>query len=134
MVTKGATRSTVPFPRNGVFRAIADPTRRAILDLLRQRELSAGEVAKNFRVSRPAVAKHMRVLRQAGLLRERRQATSRLYSLDGRALREVDNWLAPYRLFWAARLIDLKHAVEGTVGPQARPLRSPHNPERKEQK
>ena len=99
MVTKGTSGTVTRFQPNGVFRAIADPTRRAILDLLRQRELSAGEVAQNFRVSRPAVAKHMCVLRQAGLLRERRQATSRFYSLDGRALREVDNWLAPYRLF-----------------------------------
>jgi DNA-binding transcriptional ArsR family regulator len=132
MVTKETARTVARFQPNGVFRAIADPTRRAILDLLRQRELSAGEVAQNFRVSRPAVAKHMRVLRQAGLLHERRQATSRFYSLNGRALREVDHWLAPYRLFWAARLIDLKHVVEGTAGLPAKSLRIPHNPDRKQ--
>jgi DNA-binding transcriptional ArsR family regulator len=95
-----------------VFGAIADPTRRAILDLLRERELSAGEIAQNFRVSRPAIAKHVGVLRQAGLLRERREGTSRFYSLDGIALQNVDAWLAPYRLFWAARLVDLKRIVE----------------------
>lgn len=95
-----------------MFGAIADPTRRAILDLLRERELSAGEIAQNFRVSRPAVAKHVRVLREAGLLHERRQRTSRFYSVDGHALQSVDAWLAPYRLYWAARLMDLKRVVE----------------------
>lgn len=94
------------------FGAIADPTRRAILDLVRSREMSAGDIARRFPVSRPAIAKHVRVLRQAGLLRERREATSRLYSLDPAALRAVDQWLAPYRLFWAAKLVDLKRVVE----------------------
>lgn len=96
-----------------VFAAIADPTRRAILDLLRGEELRAGELARRFPVSRPAIARHMRVLRRAGLVSERREAQARLYSLDPRALAEVDRWLAPYRLFWSARLVDLKRAVEG---------------------
>ena len=58
------------------------------------------------------MAKHVRVLREAGLLQERRQRTSRFYSVDGLALQSVDAWLAPYRLFWAARLMDLKRVVE----------------------
>lgn len=94
------------------FGAIAHPIRRAILDQLRDEELAAGELAARFQVSRPAVARHVRVLRQAGLIRERRRAQSRLYRLEPRALAEVDRWLAPYRLFWAARLGDLKRAVE----------------------
>jgi DNA-binding transcriptional ArsR family regulator len=94
------------------FGAIADPTRRAILDLVRHQEMSAGDIARRFPVSRPAIAKHVRVLRQAGLLRERRAATQRFYKLDPTALRDVDQWLAPYRLFWAARLSDLKRVVE----------------------
>lgn len=106
MVTKAATRA------ESAFGAIADPTRRAILDLVRARELSAGDIARRFTISRPAIAKHVRVLRQAGLLRERRAATQRFYSLDAAALKEVDQWLAPYRLFWAARLTDLKRIVE----------------------
>jgi DNA-binding transcriptional ArsR family regulator len=97
---------------SNAFGAIADATRRAILDLLRERERSAGEIAARFTVSRPAIAKHVRVLRQAGLLRERRQATSRFYSIDPAALQSVDAWLAPYRLYWAARLVDLKRFVE----------------------
>jgi DNA-binding transcriptional ArsR family regulator len=98
-----------------VFAAIGDPTRRAILDLLRERELKAGELARHFPVSRPAVAKHVGVLRRAGLLRERRAAQARYYSLDPAALATVDQWLAPYRLFWAARLADLKRVVEEDV-------------------
>jgi DNA-binding transcriptional ArsR family regulator len=106
MVTKARART------ESAFGAIADPTRRAILDLVRQREMSAGDIARRFSVSRPAIAKHVRVLRQAGLLRERREATSRYYQLDPAALQAVDQWLAPYRLFWAARLVDLKRVVE----------------------
>lgn len=97
---------------SAVFSAIADPTRRAILDMLRTEELRAGELAARFPVSRPAIAKHMGVLRRAGLVRERRAAQARLYSLDPMALATVDRWLAPYRLFWTARLMDLKRAIE----------------------
>ncbi|TAJ71261.1 MAG: ArsR family transcriptional regulator [Phenylobacterium sp.] len=97
---------------DAVFGAIADPTRRAILDLLRGQELRAGELAAHFPVSRPAIAKHVGVLKRAGLLRERRAAQARLYSLDPAALASVDRWLAPYRLYWAARLSDLKRTVE----------------------
>jgi len=97
MVTHVQSRST------SAFGAIADPTRRAILDLLRAGELTAGKLADNFPVSRPAVSKHMRVLRHAGLIRERREAQSRYYALDPERLAEVDAWLAPFRVFWAAR-------------------------------
>jgi len=105
MVTQLAARADA-------FGAIADPTRRAILDLLRCRELAAGELARHFPVSRPAIARHVGVLRRAGLVRERRAATSRLYTLNPAALSEIDRWLAPYRLFWSARLMDLKTLVE----------------------
>jgi DNA-binding transcriptional ArsR family regulator len=98
--------------RGAAFGAIADPTRRAILELLRQRERSAGDLAREFPVSRPAIARHVGVLRRAGLVRERRAAQSRFYSLDATALREVDAWLNPFRLYWAARLADLKQVVE----------------------
>ena len=94
------------------FSAIADPTRRAILDHLRNGELGAGEIAARFPVSRPAIARHVRVLRKAGLVRERREAQKRFYALDPDGLRDVDRWLQPYRLFWAARLVDLKSVVE----------------------
>ena len=102
MVTRLHARSS------GSFGAIADPTRRAILDALRGGERSAGELANQFPVSRPAVSRHVRILKRAGLVRERRHMRSRLYSLDGRALAVVDEWLAPYRLFLGARLQDLR--------------------------
>jgi DNA-binding transcriptional ArsR family regulator len=95
-----------------VFEAIADPTRRAILDLLRAEEMPAGEVARRFPVSRPAISRHLRVLRAAGLVRERREAQQRLYSLAPEPLRELDRWLDGYRVFWSARLQDLKRVVE----------------------
>lgn len=94
------------------FNAIADPTRRAILDHLRRGELGAGEIAERFPVSRPAIARHVRILKKAGLLRERRQAQKRFYSLEPEGLKEIDRWMEPYRLFWAARLVDLKSFVE----------------------
>jgi DNA-binding transcriptional ArsR family regulator len=95
-----------------VFDAIADPTRRAILDALRRREHSAGELAGLFPVSRPAVSRHLRVLRGAGLVKDRRVRQSRLYSLNPAPLRQVERWLEQYRVFWATRLQDLKSYVE----------------------
>lgn len=96
-----------------VFTAIADPTRRAILDSLRVKERSAGDIAALFPVSRPAVSRHLRVLRRAGLVRERRAAQSRLYSLAADPLREVNDWLQDYQAFWALRLQRLKQVAEG---------------------
>jgi DNA-binding transcriptional ArsR family regulator len=115
MVTEQAASNRNPFG------AIADPTRRAILQLLGERELCAGDLASRFPVSRPAIARHVRVLRRAGLIRERRAKQSRFYSLEPSALREVDAWLAPFRVFWAARLVDLKHAVEAAETPRRKP-------------
>lgn len=109
MVTKQSRRAAA------AFTAIAHPTRRAILDLLRRSEWGAGELAGRFPVSRPAIARHVRVLRRAGLVRERREAQARIYALEPAALAEVDRWLAPYRLFWAARLGDLKRLVEAEL-------------------
>jgi DNA-binding transcriptional ArsR family regulator len=106
MVTRSFQRTA------NVFGAIADPTRRAILDLLMHKERSAGELAEAFAVSRPAISRHVRVLRAARLVRERRIATQRWYALDAGGLAEVDAWLSRYRLFWAARLQALRQFVE----------------------
>lgn len=114
MVTENARRRSA-------FDAIADPTRRSILDHLRRGEVGAGDLARRFPISRPAIAKHVRVLRQAGLLKERRQAQQRFYSLDPNGLADVDRWLQPYRLFWAARLVDIKAYVEGSVDGSSTP-------------
>ena len=107
MVTQVGARS------GNVFGAIADATRRDILDILKRGDLSVGELANRFPVSRPAISRHLRILRQAGLVRETRQAQSRIYSIDSRPLAEVDRWIGRYRLFWAARLHGLKRSVEG---------------------
>ena len=84
--------------------ALADPTRRGLVALLAHGELAAGALAERFPVSRPAISRHLRVLREAGLVRSRIQGRRRLYALDPRPLRELDEWLEPYRDLWARRL------------------------------
>ncbi|MBB3085244.1 ArsR/SmtB family transcription factor [Geodermatophilus sabuli] len=84
--------------------ALADPTRRQLVDLLSHGELAAGELAGRFPVSRPAISRHLRVLREAGLVTSRGEGRRRLYALDPRPLRELDEWLEPYRDLWAQRL------------------------------
>jgi DNA-binding transcriptional ArsR family regulator len=84
--------------------ALADPTRRHIVELLAERDLDAGEIASHFSVSRPAVSRHLRVLREHGLVRSRGVAQRRVYSLDPKPLAEMDAWLEKYRGFWANRL------------------------------
>jgi DNA-binding transcriptional ArsR family regulator len=83
--------------------ALADPTRRELVELLAAGELAAGELADHFPVSRPAISRHLRVLREAGLVRARTEGKRRLYALDPRPLRELDAWLEPYRDLWAQR-------------------------------
>jgi DNA-binding transcriptional ArsR family regulator len=84
--------------------ALADPTRRRIVELLADHERNAGEIASHFRVSRPAVSRHLRVLREHGLVQTRNEGQQRIYSLDPTPLGELDEWLARYRAFWTNRL------------------------------
>ena len=84
--------------------ALAEPTRRRIVELLVDGERSAGEIAAHFETSRPGVSRHLRVLREHGLVRVRDDAQKRLYSLDPAPLAELDAWLAQYRGFWTNRL------------------------------
>ena len=97
-----------------VFEALADPTRRRVLELLAERELSAGEIAAAFTVSRPAVSRHLRVLREAGLVRARRDSQRRVYGLEAAPLLEVDAWLDTYRRFWPDRLDRLEDHLRRT--------------------
>jgi DNA-binding transcriptional ArsR family regulator len=83
--------------------ALADPTRREIVAMLAAGEVAAGDLAAGFPVSRPAISRHLRVLREAGLVRSRVEGRRRLYALDPRPLRELDDWLEPYRDLWARR-------------------------------
>jgi DNA-binding transcriptional ArsR family regulator len=91
--------------------ALADPTRRRILELLAGDERSAGDLASQFAISRPAVSRHLRVLREHGLVRARGEAQRRLYSLDPAPLAELDAWLARYRGFWTDRLDELEQEL-----------------------
>jgi DNA-binding transcriptional ArsR family regulator len=103
---------TVTHSVEAAFGALADPTRRAVLDLLRRGSLPAGQIARAFPVSRPAISKHLRLLRRAHLVRERREGRRRLYQLNPEPLRAVDAWLNDYRIFWQMSLRDLKSFVE----------------------
>lgn len=95
-----------------VFRAIADPTRRDILALLRGRTHTVGEIARNFRASRPAISKHLRLLRSAGLVVTHRRGTARICALNAKPLRAVNDWLHQYEAFWSDSLASLKSYLE----------------------
>lgn len=86
--------------RDMVFRALADPTRREIISLLAAGRKSVGEIARNFRTSRPAISKHLRALRGAGLVMTRKQGTSSICELNGKPLRSVYGWILDYEAFW----------------------------------
>ncbi len=94
------------------FQALADPTRRAVLDMLRRGSQPAGQIASAFPVSRPAISKHLRLLRRAHLVREHREGRHRVYQLNPEPLRAVDSWIEQYRVFWTANLNSLKAFVE----------------------
>ncbi|HKE37710.1 MAG TPA: metalloregulator ArsR/SmtB family transcription factor [Candidatus Baltobacteraceae bacterium] len=93
------------------FAALADPTRRQIVDLLAQGERSAGDVGRHFTLTQPAVSQHLRALRDAGLVRVRSDAQRRMYSLDVTGLAEIDKWLSRYRAFWTKHLDKLERAL-----------------------
>ena len=95
-----------------VFRAIADPTRREILGLLRSRPCSVGEIAANFRTSRPAISKHLRMLRAVGLVATTQRGTARICVLNAEPLRTVSNWISDYQAYWGKTLQSLKRYVE----------------------
>ena len=94
------------------FAVLAEPTRRTILDLLRDGERPVGELVDRLRLSQPAVSKHLRVLREAGLVDVRSDAQRRLYRLRPEPLAEVDAWLAPYRRLWKRSLDALEKHLE----------------------
>src|SRR3984893_16424545 len=97
---------------DALFRAIADPTRREILRLLRDDRLTVGEIAGNFRTSRPAISKHLRLLRSAGLVVSHKDGTARICDLNAKPLRAVSAWLNGYEAFWVESMRSLKMYVE----------------------
>jgi DNA-binding transcriptional ArsR family regulator len=94
------------------FEVVAEPTRRRILDLLLAGERPVGDLVAELAMSQPAVSRHLRVLRDAGLVATRTDAQRRLYRLDARPLAAMDEWLEPYRRLWAARLDDLARHLD----------------------
>ena len=95
------------------FDVVAEPTRRRILDLLRERPRRVGELVKLLEISQPGVSKHLRVLREARLVRVRSDAQQRWYEVDAEPLTEIDSWLEPYRAFWSGRLDALERHLDG---------------------
>ncbi|MEM9795201.1 MAG: metalloregulator ArsR/SmtB family transcription factor [Pseudomonadota bacterium] len=86
------------------LRAIADPRRRAILDALREGDLSVSDLTERFDVSQPAISQHLAVLKEAGLVRDRKAGRQRIYSVDAAPLVDVARWVATYEAFWDDRL------------------------------
>jgi DNA-binding transcriptional ArsR family regulator len=103
---------SVTYSPEATFSALADPTRRAVLDLLRKGRQPAGQIAQAFPVSRPAISKHLRLLRRAHLVHEHREGRNRFYNLNPEPLKAVDSWLEQYRTFWSTSLVNLKAFVE----------------------
>jgi DNA-binding transcriptional ArsR family regulator len=94
------------------FELVAEPTRRRILDLVVERERSVGDLVEQLGLSQPGVSKHLRVLRDGGLVDVRQDAQRRLYRVRPEPLREIDSWLEPYRRFWASRLDALERHLD----------------------
>jgi DNA-binding transcriptional ArsR family regulator len=95
-----------------VFEVLAEPTRRRILDLLRERPRLVGELTERLELTQPGTSKHLRVLREAGLVRVRRDAQRRWYELHPEGLVEVDAWLRPYRELWTRSLDALERHLD----------------------
>jgi len=94
------------------FAIIAEPNRRAILGLLASAERSVGEIEQRLRMPQPSVSKHLRVLRDAGFVEARVDAQRRLYRIRPEPLKEVDEWLAPFRRFWSGHVDALERHLE----------------------
>lgn len=101
--------------QSSVFHAVADPTRRAVLDRLAVGERAVNDLLTHFRMSQPAFSQHLRILRDAGLVENRKDGRRRLYRLRPAALREVYDWVAHYQRFWTDRLDRLGAYLDRTA-------------------
>ncbi len=119
---------SVTYSQEATFQALSDPTRRAVLDLLRTGSQPAGRIASSFPVSRPAISKHLRLLRRAHLVEERREGRHRVYQLNPEPLRAVDSWIEQYRVFWERSLTNLKAFVETEYAKETAPKRAKRFP------
>jgi DNA-binding transcriptional ArsR family regulator len=101
---------------SSVLEVIAEPTRRRILDAVRDGERSVGELVEQVGMHQPGVSRHLRVLRDAGLVEVRSDAQRRLYRLRAEPLRELDAWLEPYRVYWSGRIDALERHLRDHAG------------------
>jgi DNA-binding transcriptional ArsR family regulator len=98
--------------RQPIFRALADPTRRAILSMLAERERPIGDIASEFDMTRPAVAKHLKILKEGDLITVNQSGRERIHKLNPAPLKSASDWLNIFDQFWDDRLANLKQAVE----------------------
>jgi len=103
-----------PTQLDRVLKAVGDPTRRQILDLLAEQDLPVGRIAQKFKMSRPAVIKHLQILHSAKLVNVRPDGRERIQSLNAAPLQAADAWLARFESFWESSLSKLKHQIEHT--------------------
>ncbi|MDH2426084.1 metalloregulator ArsR/SmtB family transcription factor [Sphaerisporangium sp. TRM90804] len=104
-----------------VFEVLAEPKRREILDLLRDGERLAGELVDGLALTQPTVSKHLKVLREAGLVEVRKDAQRRWYRLRPDPLLDLDAWLTPYRRMWSDHLDALEHHLDAAPGDETGP-------------
>ena len=95
-----------------LFRALADPTRRAVFERLCKREMSVSQLTAGFHVSQPAISQHLAVLKGAGLVAERREGRNVFYRSDSRGLEALAQWVQRYRIFWPERVVKLKRVLQ----------------------
>jgi DNA-binding transcriptional ArsR family regulator len=107
-------------PRRDVFQAIADPTRREIINLVARQSLNLNAIAENFDVSRPAISQHIKILTECGLITVRQQGRERFCEAKLEKLSEVSEWVETYRSFWAARLDALERFLDGKTNTRKR--------------
>jgi DNA-binding transcriptional ArsR family regulator len=119
---------------DSVFNALADPTRRAILARLTEGDVNVAELAAPFRMSQPAVSRHLKVLEQAGLISRHRRATARLSHLEAEPLREATVWLADYREFWTESYERLDELVARLLAESVQDDDASRKPKRKNRK
>jgi DNA-binding transcriptional ArsR family regulator len=110
----------VTYRNQAVFHAIAEPTRRRLLDELSRGRQSAGQLARRFPASRPAIAKHLRILREARLVRARREGRNQIYELTPAPLESAARWIDRYEAFWTERLAALAEYIERESGSKER--------------
>ncbi|MED4050882.1 metalloregulator ArsR/SmtB family transcription factor [Priestia megaterium] len=98
--------------KHDIFQAIADPTRRKVLELLSEKKLPISEITSHFSISRTAIVKHLHILSEADLVHGQKKGREKVYHLQPEALKEVQDWLSYYEQFWTNKLSILQHIVE----------------------